>query len=74
MKIKIELEKGENLQDADDQLEKIVKAKKVVHSKEKYSDDHYNAFEKLIELKHKRLVEKIVAELRESIENDLKKM
>lgn len=72
MKIKIELEANENLQDAEEELAKALKAKDDHIHDEKYADEHLNEFEAYVAKKHKDLIHTIIAEIKAAIEQDIK--
>jgi hypothetical protein len=70
MKIKVDLDKGETLEQADEQLEKALKAKKECVHGEQYDDDIYNALhEEICQHHSSKVLDVIKKELREVIKN-----
>lgn len=68
MKTKVYLNQGETLAEAEDKLEKALKAKKECAPGEQYCDPAVNEFHEVIEARHKLLMDKIVDDVRIEIQ------
>ena len=71
MKVKINVEKGETLLEAEEKLEKALKAKKECSHGEQYCDPAVNEFHDFIESKHKQLVKKVLEDIKSEIQRDV---
>lgn len=70
MKVKVDLDKGETLEQADEKLEKALKAKKECVHGEQYDDDIYNQLHEEICQHHAtKVLDPILQELREVLKN-----
>lgn len=72
MKIKVELEKGETLQQAEESLEKAVKAKIKSRAKqdknEKYVDEAVEDYHRIVVEHHQKLVNKVIKDIKGTLE------
>lgn len=66
MKVKIELEKDESIEDAEHFLVKSIRRKHEC-SDERYSDEYLNQFHELICERHSQLVESILKEIEQEV-------
>jgi len=70
MKIKIDLEEGESLDDADEFLEKALKAKKKAPNPERYHDQAFEDFYQQINERHEDVLKNVALELKELLESE----
>lgn len=70
MKVKINLDKGETILQAEEKLEKALKAKKECSDGERYCDPAVNEFHELIESRHEALVQNILEQIKDEIVKD----
>lgn len=64
MKIKVNLEKGESIEDADQFLEKALKLKKDSKEPERYHDQAFEDFVSEIDVQHKKLLEDLLEDIK----------
>jgi hypothetical protein len=67
MKVKVELTNGETIEQADELLEKALKAKAEPSENERYADQHLNDFHDYINERHQRLVTSVLKEIEDEI-------
>lgn len=76
MKVRVELEPGEIVEEAEMALEKALKAKvqsrKEYHNTERYADQAIEDFHKMIMDKHYKLIEGLVKEIKEEVHKDIR--
>jgi len=71
MKFKVELGKGETIEDAEKVLEKALNTKRECSHGEQYCDPALNEFHELVEARHKKLVEQILQDIKNEIDRDV---
>lgn len=71
MKVKVNLDKGETLAQAEEKLEKALKAKKECIKGEQYCDPALNEFHEYVEAQHTDLIQNILSEIKQEIIKDL---
>lgn len=63
MKIKVELDKNERIEDAEEFLVKSVATKQECSGDERYADDYLNEFESYIVSEHRKVLDRIAEEI-----------
>ncbi len=71
MRAKIQLSKGETLSEAEEKLEKAIKAKKECAPGEQYCDPAVNEFHESIELKHDQLIKGVLSDINIELQRHL---
>jgi len=76
MKLRIELENGETSEQAEELLEKTVKAKmqsrKEYFKTERYADQAIEDFHQMVIDKHRKVIEKIIENVKAEITKDIR--
>lgn len=71
MKVKVNLENGETLEQAEEKLEKALKAKRECAHGEQYCDPAMNEFHDHIEARHKKVLERINQQIADEIKREV---
>jgi hypothetical protein len=71
MKIKVELDKGETEEQADEFLEKALKAKKKDPKPERYTDQVFEDLVSGVDAQHQTLIQDLVQEIKDEVRNNV---
>jgi len=75
MKIKIELDDNETIEQAHEALEKAINIKKLTHDhedEERYADEYLNEFEAYLIEHHKNVLDTVIKRLQQALIDDIR--
>lgn len=76
MKVRVDLDKGETLEQAEEKLEKALEIKRKVkeeqYARESYKDSHFDEFHDYLTSEHEKLASNVLAEIGSLIKGKLR--
>lgn len=73
MRIKIELEADETIEQAEEELKKALNAKETINEEERFADDWLNEFEVHVKDEHQKLLDKLLEQIQDKINANIQR-